>query len=122
MEQTSSQILHPEHRSATTANFQDMFFSFYDSPGTHNLHFLPKGVITPLWPPSHRASLRGMSPSGAEPGLEGKEGRGEIFQCLCQINFKTPDNHFLFFHAMPYATSSLIPSQKLLEPFQFLRL
>jgi hypothetical protein len=33
----------------------------------------------PLWPPAHRASLRGMSPSGAEPDLEGKEGRGEIF-------------------------------------------
>src|SRR4030067_2538679 len=111
MEQTSSQILHPEHRSGTTANFQDMFFSFYDSPGTHNLPFFPKRGITPLWPPAHRAS-----------GLEGKEGRGEIFQCLCQINFKTPANHFLFFHAMPYATSSLIPSQKLLDPFQFLRL
>jgi hypothetical protein len=27
MEQTNSQILHPEHRSGTTANFQDMFFS-----------------------------------------------------------------------------------------------
>src|SRR4030043_2101242 len=30
---------------------------------------------TPLWPPAHRASLRGMSPSGAEPGPEGKEGQ-----------------------------------------------
>ena len=30
--------------------------------------------ITPLWPPAHRASLRGMSPSGAEPDPEGKEG------------------------------------------------
>jgi hypothetical protein len=29
MEQTNSQILHPEHRSATTANFQDMIFSFF---------------------------------------------------------------------------------------------
>jgi len=29
---------------------------------------LPKGGITPLWPPAHRAS-----------GPEGKEGRGEIF-------------------------------------------
>jgi hypothetical protein len=28
MEQTNSQILHPEHRSGTTANFQDMIFSF----------------------------------------------------------------------------------------------
>ncbi len=27
MEQTNSQILHPEHRSGTTANFQDIFFS-----------------------------------------------------------------------------------------------
>ena len=46
---------------------------------------LSKGGITPLWPPAHRASLRGMSPSlragglsepeaGAEPGPEGKEG------------------------------------------------
>jgi len=26
MEQTNSQILHPEQRSGTTANFQDMFF------------------------------------------------------------------------------------------------
>ena len=29
---------------------------------------------SPLWPPAHRASLRGMSPSGAEPDPEGKEG------------------------------------------------
>jgi len=29
--------------------------------------------MIPLWPPAHRASLRGMSPSGAEPGPEGKE-------------------------------------------------
>jgi hypothetical protein len=28
IEQTNSQILHPEHRSGTTANFQDIFFSF----------------------------------------------------------------------------------------------
>jgi len=35
---------------------------------------IPKGGITLLWPPAHRASLRGMSPSGAEPGPEGKEG------------------------------------------------
>src|SRR3990172_8510606 len=28
MEQTSSQILHPEHRSGTTASFQDIFTSF----------------------------------------------------------------------------------------------
>jgi hypothetical protein len=27
IEQTNSQILHPEHRSGTTANFQDMIFS-----------------------------------------------------------------------------------------------
>jgi len=29
---------------------------------------------TPLQPPAQRASLRGMSPSGAEPGPEGAAG------------------------------------------------
>src|SRR4030067_1032719 len=29
MEQTNSQILHPEHRSGTTANFQDIFSSLH---------------------------------------------------------------------------------------------
>ena len=38
--------------------------------------------ITLHWPPAHRASLRGMSPSGAEPDPEGKEGPGEILQCM----------------------------------------
>jgi hypothetical protein len=32
MEQTNSQILHPEHRSGTTANFQDIFFSLFIIP------------------------------------------------------------------------------------------
>jgi hypothetical protein len=41
MEQTNSQILHPEHRSGTTANFQDMFFSFYATPRTDHPLFFP---------------------------------------------------------------------------------
>jgi len=31
-------------------------------------------------------SLRGRSPSGAEPGPEGKEGLGEIFRRICILN------------------------------------
>ena len=41
MEQTNSQILHPEHRSATTANFQDMFSSL------HNRHAAEKCPSVP---------------------------------------------------------------------------
>ncbi len=41
MEQTNSQILHPEHRSGTTANFQDVIFSFYGTlRADHPLFFL----------------------------------------------------------------------------------
>jgi hypothetical protein len=39
----------------------------------------PKGGITPLWPPAHRASLRAMRLSEPEAGPEGKEGDLEGF-------------------------------------------
>jgi len=37
---------------------------------------LPKGGITPLWPPAHRTS-----------GPEGKEGQGEIFRKVCLLYY-----------------------------------
>ena len=85
--------------------YEFLYLSYYDSDNSQNPPYSPfaKGgnCYPPLWPPAHRASLRGMSPSlragfrlgehssserglsepeaGAEPDPEGKEGRGEIF-------------------------------------------
>ena len=43
------------------------------APGRKNI---PKGGVTPLWPPAHRAS-----------GPEGKEGSGEIFATTSLLNY-----------------------------------
>ena len=59
----------PNHLPKGGAAVQSRITHFKPGIGT----LAPDG-ITPLWPPAHRASLRGMSPSGAEPGPEGKEG------------------------------------------------